>query len=60
MPVKTVAEAERWDICAQALELARRADAVGLPIAAYLLESAAVEARPGRQRNNRKPSDEQK
>jgi len=37
-------DAERRDICIQALALARRADAAGLPIVAYLLDIAALEA----------------
>lgn len=44
------AQGERWDISAQALELARRARALGLPLAAYLLEVAALEACPERER----------
>jgi hypothetical protein len=35
-------EAERRAICAAALALAQRADAVGLSIVAYLLDTAAL------------------
>ena len=37
---------ERRAICVQALALAQRADKAGLPVAAYLLDLAALEIGP--------------
>ncbi|MEP7030564.1 MAG: hypothetical protein ABI830_06500 [Pseudolabrys sp.] len=46
MPAKSIDRTERQAICGQAIALAKRADAAGMPISAFILEIIALEADP--------------